>query len=101
MLEERTVKFNPRIEDAKNLEALGITYNGDGTWTIPANRFTDGGLYQWSVHRGPRQGETRLLDPKWENNTGNQAWGDKNNSPGKEDPISPSMPCRPSPWRPF
>ena len=85
VLEDRTVKFNPRVEEAKNLEALGIIYNGDGTWTIPAGRFTDGGLYQWSVHRGTRQGETRLLDPNWENNTGNQAWGDKNNSPGKED----------------
>lgn len=85
LLEERTIKFNPRVEEAKKLEALGIVYNGDGTWTIPADRFSDGGLYQWSVNRGPRGGETRLLDPNWKNDRGDGAWSDKSNPPAKQD----------------
>jgi hypothetical protein len=85
VLEERRVELNPRIEDAENLEALGITYNGDGTWTIPAGRFTDGGLYTWSIHPGPRLGETRLIDPDWSRNTGNEAWWHRGTRPGKND----------------
>ena len=101
VLEERMVKFNPRIEDAKNLEALGITYNGDGTWTIPARRFTDGGLYQWSGTAG-RGRRDEVARPELGKQHGQRGLGRQEQFARQRGRLyRTALPCRPSPWHPF
>ncbi|MFW5693295.1 MAG: fibronectin type III domain-containing protein, partial [Thermoguttaceae bacterium] len=75
LLRERTVEYAGPAFDGSH---AGIVDNGDGTWTIPANRFAYGGL--------TARGTVPVLDPRggWHNVlVPSAAWADRANLPHK------------------